>query len=72
MMGTAMCDTEECAEPQPDYLSFLVRLWRMQDGADAWRGSIESPHTGERLGFASLEELFAFLLEQTGAMPGAE
>ena len=49
----------------PDYLSYLLRLWRVQGEAAAWRGSLESPHTGERLGFGSLDELFAFLREQT-------
>jgi hypothetical protein len=27
---------------------------------------VESPHTGERVGFGSLEALFAFLVEKTG------
>ena len=53
------------AAQQPDYLSYLLRLWRMEGSADAWRGSVESPQTGERLGFGSLDELFAFLREQT-------
>jgi hypothetical protein len=53
----------------PDYLSYLLRLWRIQGEAAAWRCSLESPHTGERLGFGSLDELFAFLREQTGMLP---
>ncbi len=47
------------------YLAYLLRLW--SDGARdgvGWRASLEHPHTGERLGFASLEWLFAFLEEQ--------
>ena len=67
-----MIDTPESTALEPDYLSYLVRLWRTKGGAAAWRGSIESPHTGERLGFGSLDELFAFLREQTGTMPGTE
>lgn len=55
---------------QPDYLSYLVRLWRTGDqhpfGRRVWRASLESPHTGERWSFASLEELFDFLERQTG------
>jgi hypothetical protein len=31
--------------------------------------SLESPHTRERQGFASLEELFDFLREQIGVSP---
>ncbi|MEJ2208326.1 MAG: hypothetical protein P8129_04735 [Anaerolineae bacterium] len=51
------------------YVAYLLRLWQVDGGQDApWRASLESPETGERLGFAGLGELFAFL-EQ--ACPGA-
>jgi hypothetical protein len=54
------------AKEQPDYVSYLLRMWRSSDEEDAvWRASLESPHTGERKGFASLENLFDFLREQT-------
>ena len=67
-----MIERPENAARQPDYLAYLLRLWRMEGSADAWRGSVESPQTGERLGFGSLDELFAFLREQTGTVPGIE
>lgn len=67
-----MIDVSEDEAQQTDYLSYLLRLWRMKGGAAAWRGSIESPHTGERLGFGGLDELFAFLREQTGTTPNTE
>lgn len=59
---------------QPDYLAYLLRLWRVngngkfQSGTSkaVWRASLENPHTGERQGFASLETLVDFLREQTG------
>lgn len=44
-----------------DYRSYLLRLWRVGPEEAAWRASLESPHTGELTGFASLEDLFAFL-----------
>ena len=48
------------------YVSYLLRLWQAQDeGELAWRASLESAHTGERLGFASLADLFAFLDRET-------
>ncbi len=48
------------------YLSFLLRLWQTQDrGHIIWRASLESPQTGERQGFANLEELMVFLQKQT-------
>jgi hypothetical protein len=38
-----------------------------------WRASLESPQDGERLGFASLLDLFAFLESETGlGFPGSE
>jgi hypothetical protein len=49
----------------PSYLSYLLRLWQ-SGSADrtVWRASLENPMTGERLGFANLKELFAFLKNQ--------
>jgi hypothetical protein len=55
------------AEKQPNYLSYLLRLWQTtSDGERIWRASVESPDTGERQGFSSLETLFDFLQDQTG------
>jgi hypothetical protein len=50
------------------YLAYMLRLWQVGKGQDLiWCASLESPHTGERRGFASLEALFKFLEEQTQA-----
>jgi hypothetical protein len=53
---------------QPDYLSYLLRLWR-EDGEEPtnWRASLESALTHKRYVFPSLIELFAFLQRQTVA-----
>ncbi|MBN2006197.1 MAG: hypothetical protein JXA21_22770 [Anaerolineae bacterium] len=52
----------------PHYLSFLLRLWQTQDrGHSVWRASLESPKTGDRLGFANLQELMIFLERQTAS-----
>ena len=53
---------------QPDYLSYLLRLWR-EDGEEPtnWRASLESALTGKRHVFPCLMELFAFLERQTVA-----
>jgi hypothetical protein len=54
------------AKSQQCYLSYLLRLWQTSDGGkQVWRASLESPGTGERQGFASLEDLFEFLQIQT-------
>jgi predicted ester cyclase len=53
------------AEPQ-EYMAYLLRLWRViAQGSTAWRARIENVHTGEPHGFANLDELCAFLNEQT-------
>ena len=55
------------------YMSFLLRLWQESDGDGqqdrSWRASLEKPQTGHRLGFASLGELYAFLVDETGSNP---
>ena len=51
----------------PDYRAYLLRLWLVSAehrGHGAWRASLENSHTGERIGFANLEQLFAYLIEQ--------
>jgi hypothetical protein len=51
------------------YQSYLLRLWRARSGEHTvWRASLENPHTGERVGFASLKQLLAFLEDQLGAV----
>jgi hypothetical protein len=55
------------------YLAYLLRLWQVQDeGGIGWRASVENAHTGEKVGFAHLDELVAFLRERTGLAPPAE
>jgi hypothetical protein len=57
---------------QKDYVSYMLRMWR--DRGDEgpsrseeapWRASLQDPHSGERVGFASLEDLFGFLRRET-------
>ncbi len=46
--------------------SFILRLWRVEEaGIPNWQASVETTETGERIGFASLEQLFAFLIDYT-------
>ena len=61
---------------QNDYVSYMLRMWH--DGGDEgpspskeapWRASLQSPRTGDLVGFASLEELFCFLQRQAGLLP---
>jgi hypothetical protein len=54
-----------------DYVSYLLRIWRVSQAAGTgeikeatWHASLESPHTGERWGFSGLEALCEFLREQ--------
>jgi len=48
------------------YFSYMLRLWETSDGErQMWRASLESPGSGERRGFASLQSLIDFLEAQT-------
>jgi hypothetical protein len=51
------------------YRVYLLRLWQAtgKDGQPAWRAALEDARTGERLGFADLARLCAFLRKQTAA-----
>ena len=59
------------ASGQRAYHAYLLRLWQEhRDGQPVWRASLEDPHTGQRLGFAELTQLFAFLQRQAGGQAG--
>ena len=54
------------ASPPSDYLSYLLRVWRVEMREQTlWRASLECPHTGEQLGFADLEALCRYLRVET-------
>ena len=41
---------------------YLLSLWQSHtEGAPAWRAWLECPSTGERRGFATLDELYGYL-----------
>ncbi len=53
------------------YRAYLLTLWRSDSTPSSpLRASLEDAHTGERLGFACLEELFAFLMQVSGGIHG--
>ncbi len=53
------------------YRSYLLRLWRCESPDQSWRASLEDSRTGQRIGFATLEQLFAFLMDEVeGGMKG--
>lgn len=55
------------AGKQPNYISYLLRLWRVDRQEQAvWRASLERSDTRERTSFASLDNLFEFLREEAG------
>ncbi len=46
-------------------LFYILRLWQAEGQRFSdWRASLESPVTGQRIGFASLELLFGYLINQ--------
>ncbi len=54
-------------------LIYVVRLWASDlPTATVWRSSVQSPLTGERHVFATLDEFFAFIQETTRAAANVE
>lgn len=50
--------------PTPDLHTYVLRIWRAHsDGL--WRCSLQAATSAERIGFASLEQLIAYLLQVT-------
>ena len=48
------------------YHAYMLRLWETSNGERRiWRASLESPSSGERRGFRSLQSLIEFLEAQT-------
>ena len=53
-------------ERQGRYRAFLLRLWQERGEKEwIWRASLEDPHSNVRKGFPNLEQLSAYLKEQT-------
>ena len=51
----------------------MLRLYRADDKeSPVWRLSLENPLTHERIGFAGLSDLVAFLQDQLGTAPGTD
>jgi hypothetical protein len=50
------------------YRSYLLRLWLEPNNPTEWRAMLESPVSGERYGFASIESLFGFIEKETERM----
>ncbi len=50
----------------PRYYAYLFRMWRTGPQGP-WRASLEDVDTGERIGFDSIAEAFAYLLEKDEA-----
>lgn len=51
--------------PTQESQAYIVRIWRSH-AEEQWCFSVQDVATGERLGFASLENLFAFFRGQIG------
>ena len=50
-----------------EYMAYLVRLWRTGPGEGAgWRASLQDAQTGQRMGFACLDDAVAYLKQRMG------
>ena len=47
------------------HLAYLLRLWQVDNGTEpVWRASLQDVRTGERRGFAGLDEAITYLRQQ--------
>ena len=57
----------------PRYHAYLLRIWQEAASETAvWRFSLEDPSSGQRVGFADLSALVAFLHQQTSTNQRSE
>ena len=70
--------TEDTGEYR-DYISYLLRMWQESSDEElsppkeaTWRATLQSPRTGDRVGFANLDDLFDFLRSQAGLEPATD
>lgn len=54
-------------EQQATHRAYLVRLWR-EPHDQVWRASLKTTAGDQEMAFASLDELFVYLLRQTEGM----
>jgi hypothetical protein len=48
-----------------DYLAYLLRLWRSGPGESSrWCASLQNVQTGQRVGFACLDDAVAYLEQE--------
>jgi hypothetical protein len=47
------------------YHAYLLRMWCSAEDGCIWQASLQDSKSGERIGFASLEGLFAYLMQTT-------
>ena len=53
-------------EEHHHYTSYILRLWQVSnDEQPVWHASLEDPLSGQRMAFATLDDLCAFLREET-------
>ena len=58
---------------QTGYRSYLLRLWRIGTAdVPSWRASLEDARTHQPQNFASLEQLYAFLIDETDGAPDSD
>jgi hypothetical protein len=54
------------SETPKEYQAYLVRIWPVKDKEGViWRAYLTNAHTSESHGFGNLDELFAYLRQQT-------
>ena len=57
----------DLSSSNPAYHAYMLRFWpEQQPGETAWRFTLLDPHSGQKIGFQSLDALFSHLATLTG------
>jgi hypothetical protein len=52
------------------YFAWLLRIWESGETETGWQASLQDPHSGERIGFASAEGMWLYVKEHMATAQG--
>ncbi len=59
-----MCEQATKSNHSPAYYSYLLRIWQDDEQGNTWRVSLQNVQTGKLRGFANLNNLIQFLINE--------
>jgi hypothetical protein len=52
------------------YFAWLLRIWESGEEGAPWQASLQDPHSGERIGFASPEGMWIYVKKRIATAKG--